>query len=424
VSLETLSPIALDPSISTGFDASEFDRCVMPTYGRFPLAIARGEGCRLWDTDGNSYLDFVAGIATCTLGHAHPALVDAVTQQIRTLHHVSNLYYIPQQGDLAQWLTQNSCADFAFFCNSGAEANEGAIKLARKYAHTVLNIQNPVILTANASFHGRTLATVTATGQPKYHKNFSPLVPGFHYVPYNDIDALEMAIADLDASERQVAAIMLEPLQGEGGVRPGDAAYFQQVRQLCDAKGILLILDEVQVGIGRSGKLWGYENLGIEPDIFTSAKGLAGGIPIGALLCKASCNVFQPGDHASTFGGNPFACAAALAVCHTLRTENLLDNAQQRGAQLRQGLEAIAQAHPALIAEVRGWGLIDGLELQPDSTVSSIDIVKACMDAGLLLVPAGPSVVRFVPPLIVSAAEVEEALAILGQVIRAVSASV
>jgi acetylornithine/N-succinyldiaminopimelate aminotransferase len=243
-------------------------------------------------------------------------------------------------------------------------------------------------------------------------------------VPYNDIDALEMAIADLDASERQVAAIMLEPLQGEGGVRPGDAAYFQQVRQLCDAKGILLILDEVQVGIGRSGKLWGYENLGIEPDIFTSAKGLAGGIPIGALLCKASCNVFQPGDHASTFGGNPFACAAALAVCHTLRTENLLDNAQQRGAQLRQGLEAIAQAHPALIAEVRGWGLIDGLELQPDSTVSSIDIVKACMDAGLLLVPAGPSVVRFVPPLIVSAAEVEEALAILGQVIRAVSASV
>jgi acetylornithine/N-succinyldiaminopimelate aminotransferase len=424
VSLETLSPIALDPSISTGFDASEFDRCVMPTYGRFPLAIARGEGCRLWDTDGNSYLDFVAGIATCTLGHAHPALVDAVTQQIRTLHHVSNLYYIPQQGDLAQWLTQNSCADFAFFCNSGAEANEGAIKLARKYAHTVLNIRNPVILTANASFHGRTLATVTATGQPKYHKNFSPLVPGFHYVPYNDIDALEMAIADLDASERQVAAIMLEPLQGEGGVRPGDAAYFQQVRQLCDAKGILLILDEVQVGIGRSGKLWGYENLGIEPDIFTSAKGLAGGIPIGALLCKASCNVFQPGDHASTFGGNPFACAAALAVCHTLRTENLLDNAQQRGAQLRQGLEAIAQAHPALIAEVRGWGLIDGLELQPDSTVSSIDIVKACMDAGLLLVPAGPSVVRFVPPLIVSAAEVEEALAILGQVIRAVSASV
>jgi acetylornithine/N-succinyldiaminopimelate aminotransferase len=422
VSLETLSPVAL-VSPSTGFDAAEFDRCVMPTYGRFPLAIARGEGCRLWDAEGHRYLDFVAGIATCTLGHAHPALVEAVTRQIQTLHHVSNLYYIPQQGELAQWLTQNSCADFAFFCNSGAEANEGAIKLARKYAHTVLGIQNPIIITANASFHGRTLATVTATGQPKYQKNFSPLVPGFHYVPYNDITALETAIADLNAPERQVAAIMLEPLQGEGGVRPGDVAYFQRVRQLCDEKGILLILDEVQVGIGRSGKLWGYENLGIEPDIFTSAKGLAGGIPIGAMLCKASCNVFQPGDHASTFGGNPFACAAALAVCHTLHTEHLLDNVQQRGMQLRQGLQAIAQAHPDLIAEVRGWGLINGLELQPHGSVSAIDIVKMSMDKGLLLVPAGTNVVRFVPPLIVSAPEVEEALAILEQVIQTISAS-
>jgi acetylornithine/N-succinyldiaminopimelate aminotransferase len=436
VSLETLSPIApLDSSTSSpdvsSFDTADFDRCVMPTYGRFPLAIARGEGCRLWDTNGQSYLDFVAGIATCTLGHAHPALVDAVTQQIQTLHHVSNLYYIPQQGELAQWLTQNSCADFAFFCNSGAEANEGAIKLARKYAHTVLNIANPVIITANASFHGRTLATVTATGQPKYQKNFSPLVPGFHYVPYNDIAALEAAIAQLDGSDgaeqqgagRQVAAIMLEPLQGEGGVRPGDVAYFQRVRQLCDEKGILLILDEVQVGIGRSGKLWGYENLGIEPDIFTSAKALAGGIPIGALLCKASCNVFQPGDHASTFGGNPFACAAALAVCHTLETENLLQNVQSRGQQLRSGLEAIAQAHPNLISEVRGWGLINGLQLQENSPVSSIDIVKAAMDKGLLLVPAGPAVVRFVPPLIVSAPEVDEALAILGTVFQGISAA-
>jgi acetylornithine aminotransferase len=264
---------------------------------------------------------------------------------------------------------------------------------------------------------------VTATGQPKYQKNFSPLVPGFGYVPYNDIAALETAIADLDAQERQVAAIMLEPLQGEGGVRPGDAAYFRRARQICDEKGILLILDEVQVGIGRSGKLWGYENLGIEPDIFTSAKGLAGGIPIGAMLCKASCNVFQPGDHASTFGGNPFACAAALAVCHTLHTEHLLNNVQMRGQQLRQGLETIAQAHPALIVEVRGWGLINGLELQADSAVSSVDIVKAAMEKGLLLVPAGPSVVRFVPPLIASASEVEEALAILGQVIRTIGAS-
>jgi acetylornithine/N-succinyldiaminopimelate aminotransferase len=420
VSLETLSPVMTHVSPSNGFDAAAFDQCVMPTYGRFPLAIARGEGCRLWDTDGKKYLDFVAGIATCTLGHAHPALVSAVTQQIQTLHHVSNLYYIPQQGSLAQWLTQNSCADFAFFCNSGAEANEGAIKLARKYAHTVLDIHNPVIITANASFHGRTLATVTATGQPKYQQNFSPLVPGFHYVPYNDSSALETAIAQLDATERQVAAILLEPLQGEGGVQPGDLAYFQRVRQLCDQKGILLILDEVQVGIGRSGKLWGYENLEIEPDIFTSAKGLAGGIPIGALLCKAHCNVFTPGDHASTFGGNPFVSAVALAVCETLINDDLLTNVLERGEQLRKGLVAIATQYPTLITEVRGWGLINGIEVNPNAGFGSLDIVKAAMVEGLLLVPAGPTVVRFVPPLIVSKAEVEEALTILAKVIGAI----
>ncbi len=417
MSLETLSPAAATLS-APAFDAAAFDRCVMPTYGRFPLAIARGEGCRLWDTEGNSYLDFVAGIATCTLGHAHPALVEAVTAQIQTLHHVSNLYYIPQQGELAQWLTQNSCADFAFFCNSGAEANEGAIKLARKYAHTVLGIHNPVIITANASFHGRTLATVTATAQPKYQQNFSPLVPGFHYVPYNDFSALETAIAEIDAPERQVAAILLEPLQGEGGVRPGEVAYFQKVRQLCDEKGILLLLDEVQVGIGRSGQLWGYENLGIEPDIFTSAKGLAGGIPIGAMLCKASCNVFTPGDHASTFGGNPFACAAALAVCHTLTQDNLLANVRARGEQLRDGLRAIAHQYPSIITDVRGWGLINGLEIDADAALTAPEIVKAAMDKGLLLVPAGPKVVRFVPPLIVSAAEVEEAIALLQRVFQ------
>lgn len=417
MSLETLSPTAATSS-TPAFDATAFDRCVMPTYGRFPLAIARGEGCRLWDTDGNSYLDFVAGIATCTLGHAHPALVDAVTKQIQTLHHVSNLYYIPQQGDLAQWLTQNSCADFAFFCNSGAEANEGAIKLARKYAHTVLGIHNPVIITANASFHGRTLATVTATAQPKYHQNFSPLVPGFHYVPYNDIAGLEAAIAELDTSERQVAAILLEPLQGEGGVRPGDVAYFQAVRQLCNQKGILLMLDEVQVGIGRSSQLWGYENLGIEPDIFTSAKGLAGGIPIGAMLCKAFCNVFTPGDHASTFGGNPFACAAALAVCETLIQENLLSNVKIRGEQLRDGLRTLAHQYPSVITDVRGWGLINGLEISADVALTAPEVVKAAMDKELLLVPAGPKVVRFVPPLIVSGAEVEAAIAILGHVLE------
>ena len=393
------------------FDAVTFDSAVMNTYGRFPLALERGQGCRVWDTDGQEYLDFVAGIATCTLGHGHPALVEAVTQQMQKLHHVSNLYYIPEQGQLAQWLTQHSCADKAFFCNSGAEANEAAIKLARKYAHVKRDIEHPVILTANASFHGRTLATVTATGQPKYQKNFSPLVPGFHYVPFNDIEALRAAITQLDQGQPQVAAILLEPLQGEGGVNPGDRDYFQQVRQLCDDTGILLILEEVQGGMGRTGQLWGYQNLGIEPDIFTLAKGLGGGIPIGAMLCKSHCAVFEPGDHASTFGGNPFVCGVATKVCQTLMQEQLIDNVAARGTELRYGLTAIAQQHPTLFAGVRGWGLINGLVLANDTPIKSIDVVKAAMAQGLLLVPAGPSVVRFVPPLIVTAEEVQAALA-------------
>jgi acetylornithine/N-succinyldiaminopimelate aminotransferase len=403
------------------FDAIAFDNAVMQTYGRFPIALTRGQGCRVWDTEGREYLDFVAGIATCTLGHGHPILVDAVTQQIQKLHHVSNLYYIPEQGELAQWLTQHSCADKAFFCNSGAEANEAAIKLARKYAHVQRNIDNPIILTANASFHGRTLATITATGQPKYQKHFHPLVPGFHYVPFNDIEALKAAVAELDRDRPQVAAILLEPLQGEGGVNPGDRAYFQQVRQMCDETGILLILDEVQVGVGRTGQLWGYENLGIEPDLFTLAKGLGGGIPIGAMLCKAHCDVFAPGDHASTFGGNPFACGVALAVCQTLLREQVLANVQARGEELRTGLTAIAQQYPHLFTAVRGWGLINGLVLAPDAPVKSIDMVKAAMDQGLLVVPAGPGVLRLVPPLTVTADDVQTALIRLKAAIAAIA---
>ncbi|HBW58177.1 MAG TPA: aspartate aminotransferase family protein [Oscillatoriales bacterium UBA8482] len=396
--------------VSSDFSIDDFNSHVMNTYARFPIALERGEGCRVWDTNGKEYLDFVAGIATCTLGHAHPILIEAVTKQIKTLHHVSNLYYVPVQGELAKWLTDHSCADKAFFCNSGAEANEGAIKLARKYAHEKLNIEDPVIITAHGSFHGRTLATITATGQPKYQKGFSPLVPGFVYVPYNDIDALEATISEVDKDSRRVAAIMLEALQGEGGVRPGDIEYFQRVREICDQKGILLILDEVQVGMGRSGKLWGYENLGIEPDIFTSAKGLGGGIPIGAMMCKAFCDVFEPGSHASTFGGNPFVCAVALAVCQTLETENILENVQKRGEQLRTKLTEIAQKYPDLIAEIRGWGLINGLELKQEIELTSPQVVKVAMEAGLLLVPAGPKVLRFVPPLIVTEEEVNLAL--------------
>ncbi|MDZ8222296.1 aspartate aminotransferase family protein [Nostoc sp. ChiVER01] len=427
MSLQTLVEQATIPPdsgsvASSPFDANSFNEAVMSTYGRFPLALERGAGCRVWDTQGREYLDFVAGIATCTLGHAHPVMVEAVTRQIQKLHHVSNLYYIPEQGELAKWLVEHSCADRVFFCNSGAEANEAAIKLARKYAHTVLDIEKPIILTANASFHGRTLATITATAQPKYQKYFDPLVPGFHYVNYNDINAVEVAISELDEGDYRVAAILIEPLQGEGGVRPGDVAYFKKLRQICDETGILLIFDEVQVGMGRSGKLWAYEHLGVEPDIFTSAKGLGGGIPIGAMMSKKFCDVFQPGEHASTFGGNPFVCGVALSVCQTLERENILQNVQDRGEQLRTGLKAIAAKYPQHIGEIRGWGLINGLELRANIQLTAADVVNAAINEGVLLVPAGPKVVRFVPPLIVTEAEVNTALEAVDRAIATLTA--
>ena len=398
---------------ATSFNAAAFDDSVMYTYGRFPLALERGQGCIVWDTEGMAYLDFVAGIATCTLGHSHPALVEAVTDQVTKLQHVSNLYYIPLQGELAAWLTANSCADSVFFCNSGAEANEGAIKLARKYGHTKLGIEGmPTILTAKASFHGRTLATVTATGQPKYHNGFTPMVQGFDYVPYNDFEALKTKVESLNSYGPRVSAILLEPLQGEGGVNPGNVDYFKQVRQLCDEHGMLLMMDEVQTGMGRSGKLWGHQQLDVEPDVFTLAKGLGGGFPIGALLCNERADVFRPGDHASTFGGNPFVCRVGMAIAQTLEKENLLENVQARGEQLRAGLEKLVAQYPKHLAGVRGWGLINGLVLQPGGEKGAIDIVKAALEEGLLLVPAGPTVVRFVPPLVVSEREVEDAIAI------------
>ncbi len=417
MSIETLTTTNVQSGSSTShqFDQNQFDATVMSTYARFPIALEKGLGCRVWDTQGREYLDFVAGIATCTLGHAHPAMIESVTQQIQKLHHVSNLYYIPEQGELANWLVSHSCADRVFFCNSGAEANEAAIKLARKYAHTVLEIEHPIILTAHASFHGRTLATITATAQPKYQKYFDPLVPGFHYVPYNDINAVEAAVSELDEGDYRVGAILMEPLQGEGGVRPGDIAYFQKLRQICDETGILLIFDEVQVGMGRTGKLWGYETLGVEPDIITSAKGLGGGIPIGAMLAKKFCDVFQPGEHASTFGGNPFACGVALSVCQTLEREDILTNVVNRGEQLRQGLRQLAAKYPHIVTDVRGWGLINGMELSFDIPYTAADIAKAAIEQGLLLVPAGPKVVRFVPPLVVTAADIHEGLARLEQ---------
>jgi acetylornithine aminotransferase len=383
----------------------------MDTYARFPISLTRGRGVWVWDSSGKRYLDCVAGIAVCTLGHSDGRMKRALGRQLGKLQHVSNLYRIPEQEELAAAITASSCMDRVFFCNSGAEANEAAIKLARKHGNTIRGINtvrgiadgdqhSPLILTAQASFHGRTLAAVTATGQPKYHQGFEPMVQGFRYFPYNDTAAFETLLATCEAQGPRVAAVLLEPIQGEGGVHPGNRAFFQRVRELCDAHNILLIFDEVQIGVGRSGQLWGYEQLGVEPDAITLAKGLGGGIPIGALAVKAQVDHFRPGEHASTFGGNPFACRAGLTVLSELERRDLLNHVQRVGALLQELLAELVSRHPTLLEGVRGWGLLQGLVLRPEAP-SAPEIVKAAMEQGLLLVPAGPQVVRFVPPLVI-----------------------
>ena len=381
----------------------------MDTYARFPLTLVRGKGLWVWDDEGRRYLDCVAGIAVCTLGHSDRVLRRNLCHQLGTLQHVSNLYRIPEQEALARAICERSCADKVFFCNSGAEANEAAIKLARKHGHVVRGIERPVILTAEASFHGRTLAAVSATGQPKYHQNFEPMVEGFRYFPYNDTVAFEALLAECEAEGPRVAAVLLEPLQGEGGVNPGDPAFFQRLRQLCDERSILLILDEVQVGVGRSGRWWGHERLGIEPDAFTLAKGLGGGIPIGALAVKASADLLRAGEHASTFGGNPFACRAGLTVIQEIERRDLLTHVEAMATRLREQLEALVQRHPTLLERQRGWGLLQGLVLR-EQAPSAPDLVKAAMAEGLLLVPAGPRVVRFVPPLVIRPRHIRKAI--------------
>ncbi|AVX32163.1 acetylornithine/N-succinyldiaminopimelate aminotransferase [Carboxydocella thermautotrophica] len=369
---------------------------VMNTYGRLNLVLAQGQGARVWDLEGKEYLDFLAGIAVNALGHSHPAVVEALKKQAEKLIHCSNLYWIEPQIRLAQLLVENSCGDKVFFCNSGAEANEGAIKLARKYAKLHYGPEKYEIITAINSFHGRTLAAITATGQPKYQKGFEPLVPGFKHVPYNDLQALTEAIGP------QTCAIMLEPIQGEGGVVTPDPAYLSGVAQLCREHGLLLILDEVQTGIGRTGKLFAYEHFGIEPDIFTLAKGLGGGVPIGAIVAKEEvAAAFQPGDHASTFGGNPLVCAAALATLNIILEEGFLAQVQAKGEYLRSLL--------AEMGPVRGKGLMLGLELPGPGA----EVVARCQERGLLINCTAGNVLRFVPPLIVNEAEIQEAVRIL-----------
>jgi len=411
------------------FDKQEFDSVVMKTYGRFSLVVSHGKGCYLWDAEGKKYLDCAAGISTCCLGHADERLIKAVSEQMSQVHHVSNLYYIPQQGELARRLVDSSCADRAFFCNSGAEANEAAIKLARKHGNTRLGTTKPVIITALSSFHGRTLAAITATGQPKYQQDFGydgKMVAGFEYVPYNDVDALRAMVKSINGGGllgggRKVAAIMMEPLQGEGGITPATTEFFRAARELCDETGALLMADEVQTGMGRSGEFWGYMKHGVEVDVFTTAKALGGGVPIGAMCVKESANVFQPGDHASTFGGNPLACAAGNAVMRAFEEDGLLANVNARGEQLRAGLAKIA-AETGVVKEVRGWGLIVGCELTEECGFAAADVVAKLMEAGMLTVPAGVKVVRFVPPLTISEAEIDEALDKFATAVKALQA--
>ncbi|MGB5240929.1 MAG: aspartate aminotransferase family protein [Prochlorococcaceae cyanobacterium] len=392
----------------------------MDTYARLPLELVKGKGVWVRDRQGRRYLDCVAGIATCTLGHSDGVMRRALSKQLGRLQHVSNLYRIPEQEDLARWIVGRSCADRVFFCNSGAEANEAAIKLARKHGHQVRGIERPLILTAQASFHGRTLATVSATGQPKYHQGFEPMVEGFHFFPYNDTSAFEALLSRSEADGPRVAAVMLEPLQGEGGVNPGDPAFFQRVRQLCDERRILLIFDEVQIGMGRSGCLWGYEKLGVEPDAFTTAKGLGGGFPIGALAVKQAFDHFRPGDHASTFGGNPLACRAALTVAQELERRLLVPHVQRMGELLQQLLAELVSRHPQLLEGVRGWGLLQGLVLRPEAPTAP-QIVLSAIEKGLLVVPAGPRVVRLVPPLVIQPRQLRQAVALLEQALLSIS---
>ncbi len=382
------------------------DKYVARTYTRYPIALVRGKGARVWDADGKEYLDFLAGIAVNSLGHCHPAVVRAIQKQSRQLLHVSNLYHIQPQSELARELCHRSFADRVFFCNSGAEANEAAIKLARRYGgeHGGGKYE---ILTAHNSFHGRTLATLTATGQEKVRAGYDPLPEGFRQIPYNDLGAAEEAI-----DERKTIGILVEPIQGEGGVNVADDNYLRGLRELCDRRGLLLILDEVQTGMGRTGKLFGYEHFGIKPDIMTLAKALGGGLPFGAMLAREDvAKSFIPGSHASTFGGNPLVCSVGLAVMNTLLKGGVLKNCVKMGKLFVQGLEKLQQRF-AFVRGIRGKGLLLGLELEMEGA----KIVEACMAEGLLLNCTAYKVLRFVPPLTITPKEIGRGLSILEKV--------
>lgn len=373
------------------------DTYIFQTYGRFPIALAKGKGCRVWDEEGKEYIDFVGGIAVCALGHSS-ALVSAVLEeQSRTLVHVSNLYYTRPQAELARLLVENSFADRVFFCNSGAEANEAAIKIARRYSNEKYGDNRNKIISMKGSFHGRTMATLSATGQEKVKTGYTPLLEGFKFVPYNDLTILEQAV------DESVCAIMLEPIQCEGGVICPDPGYLKGVRDLCNKKGLILIFDEVQTGMGRTGKLFAYEHSGITPDVMSLAKALGNGLPIGAMLAiEELSNAFTKGSHATTFGGTPLATAVARAVLSSILNDGVLENCRKMGDYFREKLQGLKNKY-SVIKDIRGPGLIIGLELETDGA----PVVTACMERGFLINCVQDKVIRFVPPLIIGRDEID-----------------
>lgn len=383
---------------------------IMNTYKRFPIVLRKGRGMKVWTTDGKEYLDFVGGVAVNILGHCHPRVVVAIQKQAQRLLHVSNYYHIKPQIKLAKLLIQHTFADKVFFCNSGAEANEAAIKLARKYSKENVDPDRFEIITAENSFHGRTLAALTATGQEKFQKGFEPLVPGFKHVPFNDVDAIGQAIT------LNTCAIMLEPVQGEGGVKIPDPDYLKEVKKICDENSLLLILDEVQTGMGRTGKFFAYEHFGITPDIMTIAKGLGGGVPIGAMLSTDKvASAFEPGTHASTFGGNPLVCAAAVTTIETLLEDGfILDQCNRMSEYMKERLINLRGKFPHLIADIRGLGLLIGMELTRDCD----SVVKACLEMGVLVNCAAGNVLRFIPPLIVQKKDIDHLINVLGKALE------
>lgn len=385
----------------------ESKKYIMNTYKRIPLFIVKGRGNRIYDSEGREYIDFVSGLAVNNLGHCNPRVTVAFQKQAQKLVHTSNLFYTEPQVKLARLLVENSFADKVFFCNSGAEANEAAIKLVRKYFKEKGSFRYEII-TAYNSFHGRTLATITATGQERFQKGFEPLLPGFFYVPYNDPDAVEKAITE------KTAAVMVEPIQGEGGVHVPDDDYLKRLRKICNSNGILLVLDEVQTGVGRTGRLFAYQHAGIEPDIMTLAKGLGNGLPIGAMLAKDEiAQAFTPGSHASTFGGSPLVCSAAVEVLKTLTEDEIvLENCRRMGRYLREELSDLKAKHPRTIKDVRGKGLLSGMELH----IKGEEIVQECLKKGVVINCTMEKVLRFLPPLDVNQMDIDTLIDALSEI--------